>query len=148
MDFIQPYLVFLIPIAVGFLAQVIKFALYTWKHGFNIEYALTHGHMPSMHTAFATSLLVSIGYFEGLASGSFAVSVVLAFLIIDDAVRIRMVLGDQGRYLNMLIDQLKGEIDESQFPRLKERIGHRVSEVVVGALVGLLLTILFIYLFA
>lgn len=148
MDFIQSYLVFLIPIAVGFLAQAIKFALYTLKHGFNIEYALTHGHMPSMHTAFATSLLVSIGYFEGLGSGSFAVSVVLAFLIIDDALRIRMVLGDQGRYLNMLVDQLKSEIDEKKFPRLKERIGHRVSEVVVGALIGFFLTILFIYLFA
>lgn len=148
MEFFQPYLVFLIPIAVGVITQAIKFTLYTIKHGFDIGYALTHGHMPSMHTAFATSLLVSIGHFEGLSSGSFAVAVVLAFLIIDDALRIRMVLGDQGRYLNMLIEQLKGEIDERKFPRLKERIGHHVSEVVVGALVGFFFTLLFIYLFS
>lgn len=147
MDLLQPYLVFLIPIMVGIIAQAIKFTLYTIKHGFDAEYLFTHGHMPSMHTAFATSLLVSVGYFEGLSSGSFAVSVVLAFLIIDDAVRIRMVLGDQGRYLNMLVNQLKGEIDESKFPRLKERLGHRVSEVVVGGLVGVFITLLFIYLF-
>jgi acid phosphatase family membrane protein YuiD len=99
--------------------------------------------MPSAHTAFAVSLLTSIGYFEGLDSGAFAVTVGLAFLIIDDAVRIRMHLGDQGRYLNMLIEQLK--LDKNQFPRLKERVGHRVSEVVVGGIFGFIVTALLIW---
>lgn len=146
MELFQPYLVFLIPIVVGIITQIIKFILYTVKNGFDIEYVFTHGHMPSMHTAFAASVMVSVGYFEGLHSGSFAVSVLLAFLIIDDAVRIRMILGDQGRYLNMLIEQLG--IEKDKFPRLKERVGHRVSEVVGGALVGLVLTLIFIYLFS
>jgi hypothetical protein len=148
MESLQPYLVFLIPVIVLIISQALKFAIYTMKHGLDWGYVFTHGHMPSTHTAFATSLLVSIGYFEGINSGSFAVSVVLAFLIIDDAVRIRMVLGDQGRYLNMLVDQLKNEIDEKKFPHLKERLGHHVSEVVVGAIIGFFLTLLFISLFA
>ena len=46
---IQPYLVFIIPITVGIITQMIKFALYTYKHGWNIEYAFTRGHMPSAH---------------------------------------------------------------------------------------------------
>jgi acid phosphatase family membrane protein YuiD len=99
--------------------------------------------MPSAHTAFAISLLTSIGYFEGLDSGAFAVTVGLAFLIIDDAVRIRMHLGDQGRYLNMLIEQLK--LDKNQFPRLKERVGHRTNEVIVGAIFGFIVTSLLIW---
>jgi acid phosphatase family membrane protein YuiD len=83
---------------------------------------------------------------QGVHSAAFALSAVLSFIVIDDAARIRMYLGDQGRYLNMLIEQLKGEIDESKFPRLKERVGHRVSEIIVGAFIGFFLTLFFIYL--
>lgn len=146
MESLQPYLVFLIPIAVGILTQIIKFALYTVKHGFDIEYAFTHGHMPSAHTSLVVSLLITVAYYEGVHSGTFALSAVLAFIVIDDAARIRMYLGDQGRYLNMLVEQLGIETDK--FPRLKERVGHRVSEIIGGALVGLVLTLLFIYLFS
>ncbi|OGI25427.1 MAG: hypothetical protein A3E38_02040 [Candidatus Moranbacteria bacterium RIFCSPHIGHO2_12_FULL_54_9] len=143
---IQPYLVFIIPITVGIITQMIKFALYTYKHGWNIEYAFTHGHMPSAHTSLVISLLVTMAYYEGVHSGAFALSAVLSFIVIDDAARIRMYLGDQGRYLNMLVEQLG--IEKDKFPRLKERVGHRVSEIVGGAFVGLFLTILFIYLFS
>lgn len=134
----QDYLVFLVPIIVGLSAQLVKFFLFTLKHGWQPEYAFTHGHMPSAHTAFAVSLLASVGYFDGLHSGAFAVTVGLAFIIIDDALRIRMILGDQGRYLNMLTEQL--HINHDKFPRLKERVGHRTSEVIGGALFGLFFT--------
>lgn len=144
MESIQPYLVFAIPISVGIIAQIIKFVLFTMKHGWQPEYAFTHGHMPSAHTALVVSLLTTVGYYDGITSGTFALSAVLAFIVVDDAARIRMHLGDQGRYLNMLIDQLKGEIDEEKFPRLKERVGHRTSEVVGGAIIGFFLTLLFI----
>lgn len=146
MKLITPYAVFLIPIIVAIIVQAIKFVLYSLKHGWDIRYMFTHGHMPSAHTAFATSLIVSIGFYEGIHTGTFAVAIALAFLILDDATRLRMHLGDQGRYLNMLIEQLN--ISEQQYPRLKERVGHRVSEVIVGAVLGFLLTIFFIKLFA
>lgn len=143
MEFVKVNAVFIIPIIVALITQALKFTIYSFKHGFNIRYALTHGHMPSAHTSFAVSLLTSIGYFEGIHTGSFAVAVALAFLVIDDATRLRMHLGDQGRYLNMLVEQL--DIRE-KFPRLKERTGHRVSEVVVGGLLGFFLSAIFIYL--
>jgi len=104
--------------------------------------------MPSAHTSLVISLLVTVAHYEGVNSAAFALSAVLSFIVIDDAARIRMYLGDQGRYLNMLIDQLKGEIDESKFPRLKERVGHRVSEIIVGGFLGFFLTLLFISLFS
>lgn len=146
MEALEPYLVFLIPITVGILTQLIKFFLYSMKHGFSMEYAFTHGHMPSAHTSLVVSLLVSVAYYEGIHSGAFALSAVLAFIVIDDAARIRMYLGDQGRYLNMLVQQLG--IEKDKFPRLKERVGHRVSEIIGGAFVGLFLTLLFIRLFS
>ena len=142
MKYITPYAVFLIPVTVAIIAQAIKFVLYSIKHGWDIRYAMTHGHMPSAHTAFAISLLTSVGFYEGVHDGTFAVAFVLAFIIIDDAARLRMYLGDQGRYLNMLVEQL--DVDEKKFPRLKERTGHRVSEILVGGILGFVLSVLFI----
>ena len=142
MKFISSYAVFLIPIIVGVFVQAIKFIIYSLKHGWNFRYAFTHGHMPSAHTAFAISLITSVGYFEGVHTGSFAVAFALAFIIIDDAARIRMYIGDQGRYLNMLVQQL--DVDEKKFPRLKERMGHRTSEVIVGGILRFVLTFVLI----
>lgn len=140
MELFSQYNIFIIPIIVGIITQVIKFAVFTAKHGWHIRYAMTHGHMPSAHTAFIVSLVTSLGIYEGVYTGAFAVAVVLAVIVIDDAVRIRVHLGDQGRYLNMLIRQL--DVDKNQFPRLKERIGHRLSEVIIGGVLGFALTII------
>lgn len=140
MKILQPYLIFIIPIVIGIVVQAIKFIVFSLKHGWDFHYIMTHGHMPSAHTAFAVSLLTSVGYYDGIHSGSFAVAFALAFIIIDDATRLRMYMGDQGRYLNMLVSQL--HVDASQFPRLKERMGHRVSEVIVGGILGFVLTII------
>jgi len=142
MAYLTTYNVFVIPIIVGVIVQIIKFIIYSLKHGWDIRYIMTHGHMPSAHTAFMVSLIASVGFYEGVHSGAFAISVALGIIVIDDAVRLRMILGDQGRYLNMLIEQLK--ISEKQFPRLKERVGHRISEVIVGGIFGFALTLVLI----
>lgn len=136
------YIVIIVPITVGLFTQALKFFLYSLKHGFRWEYAFTHGHMPSAHTAFVVSTLTSIGYFEGTNSGVFALAFIFAFVIIDDALRLRVFLGDQGRYLNMLVDQLP--VNKKKFPRLKERIGHRISEVIAGGAIGLLFSLVLI----
>lgn len=136
---LSPYFVFIIPIVVGGVVQIIKFIVYSLKHGWDIKYAMTHGHMPSAHTAFIVSIVTSVGYYDGVTTGAFAVAVALAIIVIDDAARLRMYMGDQGRYLNMLIRQLN--VSEEQFPRLHERMGHRISEVIVGGILGFLFTL-------
>ncbi len=140
MENLSHYNIFLIPIIVGVLVQLIKFVVFSFKHGWNIQYAMTHGHMPSAHTAFIVSLVTSVGVYEGTHTGAFAVAVALAIIVIDDAARLRMYMGDQGRYLNMLIRQLN--IDEKNFPRLQERVGHRVSEVIIGGILGVIFTLI------
>ncbi|HLM84219.1 MAG TPA: divergent PAP2 family protein [Candidatus Bathyarchaeia archaeon] len=137
---ISSYNIIIIPIAVGLFTQTLKFILFSAKNGLKFEYFFTHGHMPSAHTAFVISTLTSIGYYEGTNNGVFALAFIFAFIIIDDALRLRMYLGDQGRYLNMLVDQL--QIDKRRFPRLKERIGHRLNEVLIGGILGFGLTLL------
>lgn len=133
-----------IPVFVAIIVQIVKFILYTKRHGFQWNYILTHGHMPSAHSAFAISLVIAVWYLEGMASGTFAVALALAAMILDDAMRLRMHLGDQGRYLNMLVQTLG--LNPKQYPRLKERVGHRNSEVAVGLLLGAALSFLFVYL--
>ncbi len=140
--FIQPYLIFSIPIFIGISTQVIKYILYSFKHGWDLNYAFTHGHMPSAHTSFIVSLSTCVGYYEGVNSGAFAIAIALSIIIIDDAVRLRVYMGDQGRFLNMLIRQLP--IDKKKFPRFKERVGHRVSEVIIGGIYGFSATMLII----
>lgn len=133
-----------IPLLVGAITQITKFAIYSIKHGIRWNYFLTHGHMPSMHSALVTSLVIVVGYIDGINTSIFAFTIVFALIILDDALRIRMHLGDQGRYLNMLVETL--QLDPDKYPRLKERVGHRWNEVVVGILYGAGQTILFIFL--
>ncbi len=129
----------IIPVIVVLFTQLLKFCIFTVKHGWQPEYVFTHGHMPSAHTAFIVSLLTTVGHYQGLRSGAFAVAAGLAIIVVDDAVRLRAYMGDQGRYLNMLIRAL--HVDASQFPRLKERMGHRISEVIIGGAIGFFFTL-------
>ncbi len=140
-QFLKSYDVVIIPILVGGITQVVKFVIYSLKHGWDFRYIMTHGHMPSFHTSFVVAMATSVGFYEGITSGAFTVAVIMALIVIDDAVRLRVHIGDQGRYLNSLMRQL--DLEE-KFPRLKERVGHRVSEVVVGGVFGFILSMAFI----
>ena len=138
-------LIVLIPVFVAIITQITKFIIFSLKNGLKWEYAFTHGHMPSTHSAFAVSLVIIVGFLETVATAPFAIALALAVIIVDDALRLRMYLGDQGRYLNMLVENLN--LDASKYPRLKERVGHRVPEVIIGLIYGAALSFLFIYLF-
>lgn len=139
----KDFLIFLVPLLVMTLTAIIKIILFSLRHGWklgNLSLAFSFGHMPSAHTATVTSLVTSVGYYEGVNSGSFAIALILAVIIINDSLQLRVHMGDHGRYLNMLIRQLP--LDEKKFPLLKERIGHRVSEVIVGGILGTSLALL------
>ncbi len=142
MAFIQTYAVFIIPILTFSLTQGIKFVIHGIKHDWDWEYVFAYGHMPSSHTAFVVSVVTAIGYYEGVHTGVFALAVCLAVIVINDAVRLRTYMGDQSRYLNMMVNAL--QMDRKQFPRLKERVGHRTNEVIVGGSLGFFLTLLLI----
>lgn len=139
---LSKYYIFILPIVVGSVIWTIKFFVFFVRHDFNwkftMEHGTTYGHMPSAHTGFVISLMTSIGYYAGMNSGAFTVATALAIIVVDDALRLRIYMGNQGRQLNFITEQLK--IDKKEFPRLKERIGHRKSEVLVGGLLGFLIT--------
>ncbi|MFA5994271.1 MAG: divergent PAP2 family protein, partial [Parcubacteria group bacterium] len=117
-----------------------------FRHGRNLKYTLSHGmtygHMPSVHSALMISLVTSVGHYAGLDSGAFAIALVMAILTIDDATRLRVYMGEHSRYINMLID--KTDATEQDYPRLKERMGHKPMEALAGGILGFVLTVLLI----
>lgn len=135
----QSILIFLIPVLVGILTEAIKFANYCRKYGWDIRYSIAYGHMPSAHTAFVLSLVTTVSLVDGFTTTSFAIALILAIIVIFDALRLRVYMGEHAQYLNALSKELK--LDETRFPRLKERVGHKPEEVAVGALVGIFLTL-------
>ncbi len=146
-EIILQYKLFLIPIIIIVLAQLMKFSRLSLKHGFQLDDLFDPGHFPSAHSAFVTSLVVVIAYFEGVTSGVFAVAACFAFITIYDAMRVRMHIGLQGKTLNKLVHEIDG-LDEEQFPKLKEHVGHYANEVAGGILLGLVMSILLIWITA
>ncbi len=99
------------------------------------------GGMPSSHTAFVFSLMMSIAFQEGVQSTAFAISFALAAVVIYDAMGVRRETGRQGEVLNQIITQMLVEgkpIDEKQ---LKELVGHTPLEVLGGLIVSLTITL-------
>ncbi len=142
-DFIVQYKLFLIPIAVIYITQMIKFVRLSYRYGFKWANMFDPGHFPSAHSAFVTSLVIVIGYYESVTSGVFAVATCFAFITIYDAMRVRMQIGLQGKTLNKLIEEID-DVDKDAFPHLKEHVGHYTNEVIGGMTIGALLSIAFI----
>ena len=136
------YPIVVIPIIVGCIVQSIKFLLSIIKHKkIEFKYLLGPGHMPSAHTAFVVSLATVVAYNNGVFSTAFAVSFVLAYIVIYDALKIRIHIGHNGRIINRLVKETSG-IKKESYPMLKERVGHRVEEIFVGGVLGFFLTVL------
>jgi acid phosphatase family membrane protein YuiD len=126
------------------MAQVIKIALGVCKERkFNFYWLLGTGGMPSSHSAGVVSLAVCIGKELGFSSAFFAFSVVFAFITMFDAQTWRRSIGVQARILNKMMEDIqeKKKIEED---RLRELVGHTPVEVFVGALIGIVIPLIFL----
>ena len=134
------YPIVAIPIIVGLTAHLLKsFLIIRRRRRIKLRYFFEYGNMPSAHTAFVISLISVIGYYDGTASSSFAIAFVFAFIVIDDALRFRRSLGSYGKAINLIVQKNPAILDK-KMPALEEQVGHRISEVAVGAVLGFLLT--------
>ncbi len=127
----------LIPLIAGTFTQIVKFTLAIIRHRkIEIRYLVTPGHMPSSHTSFAVSLATLVGYESGIGSIDFAIAVCVAYVVIYDAMNIRIHIGRNGAAVNRLVKDLH----LTGYPTLKERVGHLPHEVLIGGLLGFVLT--------
>lgn len=152
-------------------AQILKtlFAFIQTKK-FMPERLVGAGGMPSSHSALVCSLVVATSRKLGYSSPEFAITIVLAAIVMYDAMGVRRAAGEQAKVINKLVDgftldnlmwnekkfsdeieggenndefeEKKDEIEELKEKKLKEYLGHTPLEVLGGALLGILVAIL------
>lgn len=127
-----------------FIAQVLKtliHLLFTKK--FVVERLVGSGGMPSSHSATVCALSTSAIIIYGIGSFEFAISFILAVIVMHDAMGVRRETGIQAKVLNELIDVFADmDSDMSTQDKLKEFVGHTPLQVLVGALLGITIAIL------
>lgn len=135
MGFIQNKYIY-IPILLWFFIQLFKviYDLVTTKK-FNFKRIMGAGGMPSSHSAIVTSLATMIGKYEGVDTPIFALSLIMAFIVMYDACGVRRAAGKQAALLNKII-QTPGLTGVQVSERLVEVLGHTPVQVFVGALLG------------
>jgi len=130
---------FLIPIIASVVVQLIKISLDLAKGRLTWTHATGYGGMPSSHAALVTSLATLMFLTEGINSTAFAISLVLAGVVIRDAFGLRGYLSQHSRVINRLIKELPDE-EEYKFPFLEERIAHTIAQLTVGGILGIIFT--------
>lgn len=142
------YLILLAPIIAGAVAQIIKILIRSNQQKFSFKNFLAYSGMPSGHSAMVVALVTIIALENGINSTVFAVSFILAIIVIRDALGIRRYLGQHGKIINILVKDLRDDqVLDEHYPHLLERIGHTPLQVVAGSLLGFATSLLmFLYL--
>lgn len=121
------------------VAQVLKTIIdVALNKSFSPERLVGSGGMPSSHSATVCALVVSSGICYGVSTFEFAVSFVLAAVVMYDAIGVRQETGKQAKLLNMIMEQKLLKMDNLEFQqRLKEFVGHTPLQVFAGAVLGI-----------
>lgn len=136
MSFIQNKYIY-VPVLLWFGIQLFKLIYDLVKtKKFNFKRILGAGGMPSSHSAVVTSLATLIGKYEGVDSAIFALSFIVAFVVMYDACGVRRAAGKQAELLNKLIET-PGLTGVQVSEKLVEVLGHTPFQVLVGALIGI-----------
>lgn len=139
-------------------AQILKTLHYSIKYKtFNPERITGAGGMPSSHSSLVVSVAIYTLRSEGFRSPAFAFSMILAGIVIYDAMSVRYNAGLHAKELNRLrrvIDEMDDELqklggEEDEVSELTERkdfkefLGHTPIEVLAGSLLGILIAMVF-----
>ncbi|MBR5798559.1 MAG: divergent PAP2 family protein [Lachnospiraceae bacterium] len=130
--------------ALGWLiAQVVKTIIHTIvTKEFVAERLVGSGGMPSCHSATVCALSVATGMKCGVSSPEFAIAVMLAIIVMYDAMGVRRETGIQAKVLNEMIEMFTNMGKKmSAEEKLKEFIGHTPLQVLVGAILGIIVAI-------
>ena len=95
------------------------------------------GGMPSSHSALITGTASGIGFQLGFDNPIFALAIALSLIVMYDASGVRKSAGIQAAEIN----KLAKKIDPESQLALKETLGHTKLEVIVGSLLGPLITL-------
>ncbi|WP_438319182.1 divergent PAP2 family protein [Sporosarcina sp. FA9] len=134
-------------------AQLIKIPIQYFIRG-KLDWKLmtSTGSMPSSHSAAVTSLATAIAYELGFDSPIFALAAIFAVITMFDATGVRFQAGQQAVIINQMridfqtfVQEAKGwqqKDDQEKLQELKTLLGHKPSEVFVGAVTGVLISVI------
>ena len=123
------------------VAKTIIHAIITKK--FVAERLVGSGGMPSCHSATVCALSTATAMECGASSPEFAISVMLAIIVMYDAMGVRRETGIQAKILNEMIDVFtKMGKKMSAEEKLKEFIGHTPLQVLIGAILGIIIALI------
>ena len=126
-----------VPFLLWFFIQLFKLLYDLVKtKKFNFKRILGAGGMPSSHSAVVTSVATLIGKYEGVDTAIFALSFIVAFVVMYDACGVRRAAGKQAALLNKLVET-PGLTGLQVSEKLVEVLGHTPFQVLVGALIGI-----------
>lgn len=111
------------------------------KRTFKWTILFATGGMPSSHSSTVVAMATSVGLIDGFSSTNYAISVCFATVVMFDAAGLRRNASKQAMVLNRLIKQLISPDTETGKVKLKEFLGHTPTEVLVGALLGIFVSL-------
>ncbi len=140
----MPFIYLIVPIVAVFIAQVSKFFLPRNRLKPSLKNLLAYSGMPSSHAAVTISLSTIIGLIQGFDSPIFALSILMTFIALRDALGIRQYIGRQGKVINELVEDLnEDEYLDDKYPQLIEKVGHTPNQIIVGSCIGFLVAVFF-----
>ena len=132
--------------ALGWLvAQLLKTGIHMFfTKEFVAERLVGSGGMPSSHSSTVCSLATACYVEYGAGSFEFAISLMLAIIVMYDAMGVRRETGIQAKVLNDMLQIFKdmGKEELSTHDKLKEFVGHTPLQVLAGALLGIFIATL------
>lgn len=130
-------------IASACIAQILKVIIFIFVHKkINFKIFTTTGGMPSSHSAGVVALTTSVGLIEGFASIAFAIALGFSLVVIQDAQGLRRAAGKTAATLNRLVSEWNLHNETTKpYEVLKELLGHTPLEVLMGILLGILISL-------
>jgi len=131
--------VLLISITAWAVAQAIKavFGVAREKR-LDLRYFVASGGMPSAHSAIVSALATAVAMTQGLSSIAFAITAIVAMVVMYDAAGVRRAVSRQSIILNRILKGPLGKRPKDEVERdLREFIGHTPFQVIAGATLGI-----------
>ncbi len=153
--------VLLVSILSWMIAQLIKAVIYAIRYKtFKLERLFGSGGMPSSHSSTVCALVITVYRIEGSNSAVLGLAMIFAMVTMYDAMGVRRAAGLHAKQINRLrhiveeldeeaLDKMDERVDEDEeenpedTKELKEFLGHTPLEVILGAMLGILIAVVF-----
>lgn len=119
------------------IAQVTKTIINALlSRSFSPERLIGSGGMPSSHTSAIMAMSTGVGLTMGFSTPTYALAAIISGVVMYDASGVRRNVGLQAEVINNILREV---FEEKHFgeEQLKELVGHKPTEVIVGAILGI-----------